>query len=517
MESPTDPFYIPFFAHKQHGGKKARVLSISTKKARLQLVDSNKTLYVDPAHIQHLLYSQLQPIQTEPWIEDFKVTKDLGQGTYGSVASVVRTSDKKTFALKTIMHLESEGLVAPSIEECVIFQTLQHPNLVKPLEVKTRYDVTEKKLYLYFLMEEMTMNLRGLFKKYSNRPLPRQLCEYVIVGILQGIHHMNQQGYSHSDLSPNNVLIKTKKLPNGQETIERVCLTDFSLSRALNGRKLPTKIVTCWYRAPELFAGYQSFTLAINMWSIGMIGLECLCGHPIFWRTDATHTVERIMDICGIPSQQWVETYGHLPKTTRHIFGNESTTKLDRIQHVMTPRPIKNCQDVKVHLTKDYSTLVKFLLGALEFEPTKRISTRAALRTLFGQTIEQGQSPLLREQKMNQTIVNDVHFKKLCEWMMTPFRHRTCPLHVTIVDLSVRLFDVSQSNLRFSQWSLLMVACCSLACKYVVYDKMSMLVSPDVQGVLGKIGVTGKEYNLDDVRVAECFVINQGGLLEMKS
>ena len=52
-------FFIPLFAHKQHAGKKAKVLSVTSKKARLRLLEpenSTKTLYVDPAHIEHLLH-----------------------------------------------------------------------------------------------------------------------------------------------------------------------------------------------------------------------------------------------------------------------------------------------------------------------------------------------------------------------------------------------------------------------------------------------------------------------------
>lgn len=520
MESSSyKEFHIPFFAHRQHGGARAKLLSQSSKKARLELLDgkhANKKVYVNVEHVQHLIDSRLETIELDSWVDQFQLKKELGKGTYGSVAAVINKNRNESYALKTIIHPDSDGFVPSLIEECIIFSSLSHPNLVRPLQIWTDYDRKEKKLTLYFLMEEMTMSLRGLMNKLNNRPLPRQLCEFIIVGILQGIHHMNQQGYSHSDLSPNNVLLKIKKQDNGQEVIERVCLTDYSLSRSLNGRTLPTRIVTCWYRAPELFANYKSYTLDINMWSIGIITLECICGHPIFWKADQTHTVERMLDLCGIPSQKWYQRYGQLPAIQKPVYGNNSTSKLQRIEHVLQPRPHEYCHnDVEIKLTKDMATLVKFVLAALDLDPTKRISTRRALQDCFGQPIERGYEK--KQRIFESSEIHSEHFKQMCECLMEPFRHRTCALHADIVNLSVLFFNAAHVDIPYSQWSLLMVACCSLACKYIIYDKMSMYVSPVLDNVLRKIGLTGKEYSLTDVYVAECFVVNRGALLQIKS
>lgn len=520
--------FIPYFAHQRHGGKRARVVKQTNTRVYLELIDSEekkeekgskkqKQIYVNTTFIKHVLDNDMRRIQLGDWVGDFTVTKELGKGTYGSVSSVVRSSDQKTYALKTILDPNSKGITAPLMEECDIFQSLRHPNLVRPLEIQCRYDRSTKGLYVYFLMEEMTTSVRGLQKRYGNRPLPRQLCEYITVGMLQGIHHMNQQGYSHSDLSPNNVLVKLSTTDDGHEVIERVCLTDYSLSRSLNGRLLPTRIVTSWYRAPELFANHRSYTLSINMWSIGMITLECICGHPIFWKTDEVHTVERIMDLCGIPSPKWTQRFGKLSTVSRPIYGNETTTPIERIQHALSPRPIRsNNQDVDVYLTDEYKVLINFALKALQFDPRNRVSTRDALRRCFGQQIIEGDSKQVTVPSPDQSSVSISHFRVMCDQMMYPFRNRTCALDKKIYALAYNMFTMTQTELRYNQWSLLMVGCCSLACKHIVYKNICATLQPQVDTVLQRIGQTGQEYTMEDVYDAECYIINQGGLYAIK-
>jgi serine/threonine protein kinase len=42
------------------------------------------------------------------------------------------------------------------------------------------------------------------------------------------------------------------------------------------------EVVTLWYRAPEILLGYDMYTTAIDMWSMGCLFAELLFGRPLF-------------------------------------------------------------------------------------------------------------------------------------------------------------------------------------------------------------------------------------------
>jgi len=501
--------FIPYFAHKAHGGKRGTIIKTTKKKVTIRLLNEQKNISINKEFIQHAIDKNWKTIKQKNWVSQFETTKELGKGAYGSVVSVIHKHTHQKFALKTVIP-QFPGLNAIIIEECVIFQDLVHPNLVKPIHIHCEFNKNEQQFYIYFLMEEMTMSLRGLQKKYQFSPMPPQLCSFIVTGMLQGIAHMNYKGYSHSDLSPNNVLIKTVINSNGEEIIDRVCLTDFSLSRSLDGRYLPTRIVTLWYRAPELFANYKSFTLAINTWSVAIICLECICGHPIFWKNCEQHTIDRIVDLCGRPTPEWIQQYGEFKST----HNNDNRSSLTRIKNVLEPRTAVKV-DKKVLLTTEYTNLIHFIKEGTRYDPQMRISPNRALTKYFNSSYlapEYHNGHDQKEEKGGGTIVTIHHFKLLCTQMLYQYRDRLESSFKDILSMSVRLFNNSCSTLQYCQWSLAMIACCTLACKRIVYSRIAKCVQPDVPIVLESMN---NVYSEDDVKLAECFIMNNGGLKDM--
>jgi serine/threonine protein kinase len=60
-------------------------------------------------------------------------------------------------------------------------------------------------------------------------------------------------------------------------------IADFGLSRFNNATSnLSNRVVTLWYRAPELLFGSTKYTNKIDMWSLGCIFAELLIGSPLF-------------------------------------------------------------------------------------------------------------------------------------------------------------------------------------------------------------------------------------------
>lgn len=59
-------------------------------------------------------------------------------------------------------------------------------------------------------------------------------------------------------------------------------IADFGLSRSFDASQqnkgLTNRVVTLWYRAPELLLGDRKYTTKIDMWGAGCVGFVCRNG-----------------------------------------------------------------------------------------------------------------------------------------------------------------------------------------------------------------------------------------------
>ena len=63
--------------------------------------------------------------------EEYEIVKQLGSGAFGSVTKVIRRSDRKAFAMKTVqIGKMEEREVADALNECRILASIRHPRIV---------------------------------------------------------------------------------------------------------------------------------------------------------------------------------------------------------------------------------------------------------------------------------------------------------------------------------------------------------------------------------------------------
>jgi CTD kinase subunit alpha len=92
--------------------------------------------------------------------------------------------------------------------------------------------------------------------------------------LLQGLLYLHQEMHiAHRDIKGANILISDK----GQ-----VQITDFGLARILNPKnkmaQYTSRVITLWYRAPEVLLGFANYSFAVDMWSIGCVFVELITG-----------------------------------------------------------------------------------------------------------------------------------------------------------------------------------------------------------------------------------------------
>ena len=66
------------------------------------------------------------------------------------------------------------------------------------------------------------------------------------------------------------------------------------------------KVVTLWYRAPDVLLGSRTYSTSIDVWSCGCIFAEMISGVPLFRGRDNNDQLLHIMRIIGTPDDRTV-------------------------------------------------------------------------------------------------------------------------------------------------------------------------------------------------------------------
>jgi serine/threonine protein kinase len=97
--------------------------------------------------------------------------------------------------------------------------------------------------------------------------------ESVVFQSLLGLAYLHPQGVAHRDLKPENILVESRYPLS-------IKLADFGLAN--DKRDLTTFCGSQVYAAPEIYFRnrYSGYTTAVDLWSLGVIALQYLCGFP---------------------------------------------------------------------------------------------------------------------------------------------------------------------------------------------------------------------------------------------
>jgi serine/threonine protein kinase len=93
--------------------------------------------------------------------------------------------------------------------------------------------------------------------------------------LLSGLDHCHTRGVLHRDIKGANLLISNDGI---------LKIADFGLATFFNPnqrQQLTSRVVTLWYRPPELLLGSTNYGPGVDLWSAGCILAELLAGKPI--------------------------------------------------------------------------------------------------------------------------------------------------------------------------------------------------------------------------------------------
>ncbi|KAI1313450.1 serine/threonine protein kinase, CMGC, CDC2/CDK sub [Mortierella claussenii] len=241
-------------------------------------------------------------------LKEFDMVDKLGEGTFGEVHKARRKGSGELLALKRIlMHNENEGIPITALREIKILKRLRHENIVPlhDIAVNPGSRSGRNRASVYMVFPYMDHDLSGLLNNPKVRLTVPQIKLYM-KQLLEGTIYMHAQKILHRDMKAANLLISN----NGTLKI-----ADFGLARPFKpeGEDYTSKVVTRWYRPPELFLGQKKYGPAVDMWGIGCVFGEMLRGRPVLQGNSDQDQVDKIFQLCGSPTEETMPGWSSLP------------------------------------------------------------------------------------------------------------------------------------------------------------------------------------------------------------
>ena len=228
-------------------------------------------------------------VTTLPPGEVYERLACVGEGTYGKVYKAKNVYSNAFVALKRIrMEGEKEGFPVTAMREIKLLQGLRHRNVIRLVEMmvsKGEYFVVPVRkaagykreafsdpLFwgpgltmtgsVYMVFEYMELDLTGLLAHPDISFTPANI-KSLTYQMLDGLAYLHDMSILHRDLKGSNILLSSTGV---------LKLADFGLARFYNKRArddYTNRVITLWYRSPELLLGETVYQGEVDMWSAG--------------------------------------------------------------------------------------------------------------------------------------------------------------------------------------------------------------------------------------------------------
>jgi len=216
----------------------------------------------------------------------------VGSGTYGKVFKAMNVYTKKLVALKRIrMEGERDGFPVTAVREIKLLSSLSHKNVVKLLEVM----VENNECYMVF--EYLSHDLTGLLNHptYQLEPCHKK---HLAQQLFEGLDYLHTRGVLHRDIKAANILVSNEGI---------LKLADFGLARFYakhHQLDYTNRVITIWYRSPELLLGETQYGPAVDIWSAACVLVEIFTKRAIFPGDGSEiNQLDKVYSVLGTPTK----------------------------------------------------------------------------------------------------------------------------------------------------------------------------------------------------------------------
>ncbi|CAJ1832376.1 unnamed protein product [Sphenostylis stenocarpa] len=251
------------------------------------------------------------PLKTD----SFERLDKIGQGTYSNVFKAREVETGRMVALKKVrfdkFHAESIRFMA---REVIILRALDHPNIMKLEGIIT----SQQSNSIYFVFEYMEHDLAGLLASPDIKFSEPQIADFGLANTI---------------------------CPDSKQS-------------------LTSRVVTLWYRPPELLMGSTNYGASVDLWSVGCVFAELFLGKPILKARTEVEQLHKILRLCGSPPDEyWKKCKLPLAAMFKPQINYESCLR-------------ERCRDFPV-------TAVNLIETLLSIDPSKRGTASSALKSEY--------------------------------------------------------------------------------------------------------------------------------------
>ena len=212
----------------------------------------------------------------------YELYEVIGSGAFGKVYRATKLYTHESCAVKVLsLSKMSSKALAYLDREIQILRSLSHRNIARLLEVVS----TSSHKYLIF--EYYNGGDLSTFLKSKGGRLDEDLVRCVIRQVIKAMDCLNNLSLIHRDIKLSNIFLHFAE--SKSEPV--VKLGDFGFAREITVGDLlatPETALDMSYAgtplnmAPEI-AGRQPYSFEADIWSLGTVTYELLCGNPCFY------------------------------------------------------------------------------------------------------------------------------------------------------------------------------------------------------------------------------------------
>ncbi|HEX9085487.1 MAG TPA: serine/threonine-protein kinase [Gemmatimonadaceae bacterium] len=230
---------------------------------------------------------------------NYELESEVGRGGMGIVYCARDRRLKREIAIKVLPPELSfrADIRQRFLREAETAAQLNHPNIV-PI-----YTVEERDNLVYFVMAYIKGDNLGQ-RLQQHGPIAPVEVRRILREVADALAYAHSRNVIHRDIKPDNIII--------DEETGRAMVTDFGIARALtdsgDSRLTATgmAIGTPAYMSPEQSAGDSAIDGRSDLYSLGVVGYQMLCGQPPFVANNTPSMLVKHLSERPIPvDQRW--------------------------------------------------------------------------------------------------------------------------------------------------------------------------------------------------------------------
>lgn len=216
----------------------------------------------------------------------------IGSGSYGKVVLYRNVSDGKQYAMKVFhkSHLlklrvaPSETAMTDVLREVSIMKMLEHPNIVKLIEV-----IDDPLTDHFYMVLEYIAGKWACDGSYPGGGIGESKSRRYFRDVVAGLMYLHAHNIIHGDIKPDNLLVTSDG---------NVKIADFSVSQVFedDNDELRRSPGTPVFTAPECCLGLTYHGRAADTWAVGVTLYCMVLGHYPFLGETLQDTYDKIVN-----------------------------------------------------------------------------------------------------------------------------------------------------------------------------------------------------------------------------